>query len=302
MENSELILEKYREIIPDFNTFIETMKTPQPYWLRVNTLKIGEQKLIRRLENKGFVLERYGKLNAYRVVEMPVKHPGATLEHSLGYYYIQDLASMMPALALGPGPGDIVLDMAAAPGSKTSMMAQMMNNTGTIIANDVNIGRIKALSANIERLGITNTIITKKNAAKASFGKCFKKILLDAPCSSEGTLRKAPMERIPGENEYANYSKLQKEMLSNAARHLCPGGTLVYSTCTFNPLENEKVVAHGIQNLGLIAEKVTLPVPTEPGVRRWNGEELSHVSEYVARIYPHRVDTGGMFIAVLKKQ
>ncbi|NPA75925.1 MAG: RsmB/NOP family class I SAM-dependent RNA methyltransferase [Euryarchaeota archaeon] len=301
MDETQIILEKYRDIVPDFENFIESMRTPQPYWLRVNTLKISEEKLVSRLTDKGFVLKRYREMNAYQIASMPVKHPGATREHALGYYYVQDLASMMPVLALNPKPEDNVLDMAAAPGSKTTQMAQIMQNTGTILANDINIGRLKSLAANVERLGTTNVIITRKNAASASFGTRFDKILLDAPCSGEGTLRKAPPARVLREKDYMANSKMQKEMLKNAAKHLKEDGKIVYSTCTFNPLENEEVVRFGVETLSLKLEATKLPVPAEKGVREWNGITFESVADSVLRIYPHRIDTGGMFIAVLRK-
>ncbi len=297
-----MILEKYRDIVPDFDEFIEVMNTPQPYWIRVNTLKIDESGLVDRLHAKGFSLTRFKNLNAYRIDSMPVKHPGATMEHSLGYYYVQDLASMMPVIALSPEPGETVLDMAAAPGSKSTMIAQMMNNIGTVVANDVSLGRIKALASNMERMGITNTILTKKNAAKAIFKMKFDKILVDAPCTSEGTIRKAPMDAVPAEQDHINYSKIQKAMLANALRHLNEDGKIVYSTCTFNPVENEEVVRFAVEELNLELVSAPIPVPAVPGVRAWRDMDFSGIWKDVYRIYPHKIDTGGMFIAVLRKE
>ena len=303
MEEEKLkYFEKYREIIRDFDNFLETLKTPQPYWFRVNTLKIQEEKLIERLETKGFRVEKFGGINAYRILEMPVKHPGATVEYSLGYYYIQDLSSMAPVLALDPQPGERILDMAAAPGSKSTMIAELMNNSGTIVANDISVDRIKSLAANIERLGITNIIVTKKDARNANFDGKFDKILLDAPCSGEGTFRKNPWGfQGADEKGHSILGRQQKMMLRNAVRHLSDGGIIVYSTCTYSPIENESVVKYGVENLNLKVLKIELSIPHLEGVKEWDGEKYE-MYEKCIRIYPHLVDTGGMFIAVLAKQ
>ncbi len=293
---------QYSHIIPDFKEFIEKIKEPQPYWIRVNTLKCQENKLITRLEKKGFKFERFKALNAYRILSKPVKHPGATIEHSLGYYYVQDLSSMAPVLALAPQPGEKILDMAAAPGSKTTMLAELMKNEGTIVANDVSMGRIKSLGGNLERLGITNVIMTRKDARNGNFGVKFDKILLDAPCSGEGVIRKNPWGfRAPGKREHMYLREQQKRMLKNAVRHLKDGGIVVYSTCTFSPWENESVVEYGIEKRGLEAEEFQIPIPHTVGVEEWQGEEYPHAYSF-KRIYPHIINTGGMFVAVLRKQ
>ena len=293
--------EEYSEIIPDFDEFMKKIKEEQPYWIRVNTLRIEEKRLVERLESKGFKLEKYRDINAYRIIQMPVKHPGATIEHSLGYYYVQDLSSMMPVLALQPKPGDLILDMAAAPGSKTTMMAEMMNNEGTIVANDVSVDRIRALAGNIERLGITNTIITKKDATRDQWEMKFNKILLDAPCTGEGTVRKNFAYIFPSLRDHIKMSRMQKRMVKNAYEHLEDDGTLVYSTCTFNPLENEGVVDYGIDKLGMEIIVFDLPIPYTHGITGWKDYQFSDAVKRAVRIYPHQVDTGGMFIAVLKK-
>ena len=292
------------DFIPDFEEFIRSIEIPQPYWIRVNTLKISEEALVARLEAKGFLLEKFPGLNAYRIVDMPVKHPGATVEHSLGYYYVQDLASMLPPIVLDPHPGERVLDMAAAPGSKTTQMAAMMNNSGTIVANDLRDDRIRALAGNVDRMGALNVIITKGDARYMRWGVDFHKVLLDAPCTGEGVVRKTPKQVMPAMKDHKRMSRMQKAMVRNAWEHLADGGLLLYSTCTFNPLENEEVVRYAVEEVGfelMDASRNLGGIRYERGAREWREWSFEGVYEKVVRIYPHRVDTGGMFIALLKK-
>ena len=173
---------------------------------------------------------------------------GRALEHILGYYYVQELASMLPVLVLKPKPNEKILDLASAPGSKTTQMASKMENAGLIIANEISLGRIKILASNTERCGVMNTIITKKEGSaickrfeKQNF--LFDKILVDAPCSGEGTLRSSyKTYKMWNPNTIKKLSRIQKHLLESAIEILKPGGEIVYSTCTHAPEENEEVV------------------------------------------------------------
>jgi 16S rRNA C967 or C1407 C5-methylase (RsmB/RsmF family) len=185
-------------------------------------------------------------------------------------------------------------------------MAQMMRNKGTIIANDIDLERLAALRSNIERLGITNTIVTRADARTIKLGVRFSKILVDAPCSSEGTIRKDP-KQVANVSAYTirRLSRLQKSIIRRAVELLEREGVLVYSVCTFAPEEAEEVVSYAI-SLGLEAEEVKLPVKSVRGVREWVDEKgRKHVYkpgvEKAARVYPYDDYTGGMFIAKLRK-
>lgn len=299
---------RYREIIPNFDKFLECIIRPLPYSIRVNTLKIAPEMLIKRLENRGFRLEPVKWHPWFYVIRDlgPLGQPGKTLEHTLGYYYVQELVSAIPPLVLEPEPGELVLDLAAAPGSKTTQMAQMMLNRGTIIANDVDIERIKALKSNIDRLGITNVIITRVDGRKLIAKRHFDKILLDAPCSSEGIVRKDPTAPTKiSLNEIKHLSRLQKGLIKNAYTLLKKGGILVYSVCTFSPEECEEVVDFAIK-IGFEPKSFSIPLKTVKGLRKWI-DEKGREHEYdpgvtkSVRIYPHMNDTGGMFIAKLRK-
>jgi len=173
---------------------------------------------------------------------------GRALEHLLGYYYVQEIASMLPVIALKPKKNETILDLCAAPGSKTSQLAAKMENTGTIIANDLKLGRMKILASNLERCGVSNTIITKQDGLelcrrlkRENFE--FDKILIDAPCSGEGTIRSTPKTLLMWNiKKIKSLSRLQKGLLSYAIEILRPGGEIIYSTCTHAPEENEGVI------------------------------------------------------------
>lgn len=300
--------QRYSEIIPNFEEFLRVIRKPLPYSIRVNTLKTTPEDLIPRLELRGFKLERVEWHEWFYIITDLGKlgQPGKTLEHTLGYYYVQELVSGLPPLVLDPEPGELVLDMAAAPGSKTTQMAQMMENRGTIVANDVDMDRISALKSNIDRLGVTNTVITRSDARKLSLPVKFDRILLDAPCSSEGIVRKDPTASGKVSlREIRHLSRLQKGMVRNAYSLLKEGGVLVYSVCTFSPEECEEVVDFAVK-LGFTTEEVRVPMRTVKGLRKWKDERGREVVfdpevEKAVRIYPHMNDSGGMFIAKLVK-
>ncbi len=301
-------LSRYRAIVPDFDAFIEYQFRPLKPTIRTNTLLLRPEELEARLSARGMRLSRIQWHPWFFRVEDEehAENPGRTVEHLLGYYYVQELSSALPPLALSPAPGDLVLDMAAAPGSKTTQMAQMMLNTGTIVANDVDYRRIGALRSNVDRLRITNVVITREDGRRLSSGVRFRRILLDAPCSSEGVARKSP-EGVATLtlNRILNLSRLQRALMRRAVELLEPGGLLAYSVCTYAPEEAELVVDYAV-SLGMEPVEFRLPVKYEPGVREWVDEKgrtyrFSSAAELAARVYPHLNDTGGMFIALLRK-
>ena len=147
----------------DFASFLEILKKPTQNSIRCNTLKISPEKLKKRLESKNWIIGQPFKAYPEVMIIQNNLLPGElgrSLEHLLGYYYVQEIASMLPALTLNPKPNEIILDLCAAPGSKTTQIAASMENTGLLIANDVNLGRIRVLATNLERCGVSNTIVT----------------------------------------------------------------------------------------------------------------------------------------------
>jgi len=218
---------------------------------------------------------------------------------------------MLPTLVLDPKPNEVILDLCAAPGSKTTQIAARMENTGTVIANDLKLGRIKILASNLERCGVLNTIITKSSGeaiCKRLKENNFKidKILIDAPCSGEGTVRGTPKTlEMWNIKKVHSLSRIQKSILSNAIELLenINGGEIVYSTCTHAPEENEEVLDFILKKYKSVKiEKSSLPIElkTRKGIKKWQEKEYLEEIKYSCRIYPQDNNTEGFFIAKLK--
>jgi len=226
------------------------------------------------------------------------------LEYFLGYYYIQEASSMIPPLILDPKPEDRILDLCAAPGSKTTQMAAMMKNKGIIVANDDSVKRIKALCMNLQKCGIKNCIVTITDGRKFwRKGLKFNKILLDVPCSGSGTIISS-YSVFETWSPYIVFrlSKLQKQLLKSAVRCLEKDGIIVYSTCSMDPEENEDVIDFGVKKLGLEVEEVKLKgVRYREGITQWNKKKFNESVSNAIRIYPHDNLTEGFFICRLRR-
>src|SRR3989338_8784261 len=274
--------------------------------IRVNTLKISIKELKERLEKKwnleqvpwcreGFWIE-HGKKERRDV--------GNLIEHSLGYFYLQEAASMIPPIVLEPKPDDIVLDVAASPGSKTTQIAQYMQNKGILIANDYTYERMKPLSINLQRCGVTNAIITLMEGQwfKKS-GIEFDKVLVDAPCSGTGTIRKSLKTiGIWNPDMVRRLSTTQKQLIETGFNILKENGTLVYSTCSLEPEENEEVVDFLInkyENAKL--EEIKLNLMRSAPVLEFDKKKYNEKVKNCLRIWPQDKDTEGFFIAKIRK-
>lgn len=291
----------------DFLAFEEIVHREPRNFIRCNTLKISPSELVERLSRKWDVEQPFEKFPEIILVksELAPGELGNALEHLLGYYYIQEVSSMMSVIALDPKPKERVLDLFASPGSKTTQIAARLENTGAIVANDLKISRIKILVSNLERCGVTNAIVTRKDAialcarlSKSGFRK-FDKILLDVPCSGEGTLRSSPSTFLNWNLKIVRkLSRQQKKFLAFALRCLRPGGTLVYSTCTHSPEENEEIVSFALENFPLRAESFSLPLHCRAPLSEWNDARFHpDVEKAACRIYPHDNDSEGFFVA-----
>lgn len=291
----------------DFEKFNEIIHEPPRNFIRCNTLKISVSALFERLSKKWSVVQPFPEHREIMLINNNLQpgELGNAIEHILGYYYIQEISSMMSILALSPQPNDFILDLCASPGSKTTQTAAKMQNTGTIIANDFKLDRIMILSSNLERCGVTNSIITRNDAIAlcSRLSKTqmrFDKILLDAPCSGEGTLRSSPKTFLMwNENMIMKLSRQQKKLIAFALKCLKSGGTLVYSTCTHAPEENESVIDFALRNFPVKIEPVALPLKCRPGIIKWYNESFNPEVQKCCRIYPHDNDSEGFFIAKL---
>ena len=295
----------------DIKAFFESAKTAPKKAIRCNTLKISPDELKKRLEEKGWKIKQpfkdYPEIMIIESSLLPGEL-GKVKEHILGYYYAQEITSMMPILALQPKSEDIFLDCCAAPGSKTTQAAALMENKGIIIANDLSMGRISILSANLERLGITNTIITLHDFLQLSkklkeLNMKFNKILVDAPCSGEGNIRLSPSTYLNwSEGLLKKLSSKQKRIAEAALQLLKPGGEMIYSTCSYAPEENEEVIQYLIDNYKVVIEPVTLPIKSRKGISEWKGKKFSNELKKCHRIYHHDNDMEGFFICKIKKE
>ena len=306
-----LFIERMKNLLgKDFENYHEVIYQLPKKSIRANTLKISPEELKKKLEKKGWKINQpFEKHPEIMIIESDLQpgELGRSLEHLLGYYYVQEISSMLPVIALNPNPNEIILDLCSAPGSKTTQIAAKMENTGAIIANDFKLGRIKILASNMERCGVMNTIITKSEGVKLckNLKENFQidKILVDAPCSGEGILGSSKeASKMWNIKRIRSLSKIQKSLFESAFELLKPQGVLVYSTCTYAPEENEEVIDFILKKFNNIKiEKISLPVKSREGIRKWQEKEYLEDVKYSHRIYPQDNNTGGFFIARFKK-
>ncbi len=279
----------------DAKQILEAMEKGVPKYIRVNTLKIGEDELVERLEKRGFVLKKTEVPYCYEIVEEPFSI-GATPEYLMGYYYVMDKSSCIPPLELNPKLDELVVDFAASPGGKTTFLAQLMKNRGKLLAIEANPDRIQPLVDNIHRMGVMNTAVIRMNAARFhQLGIKADKILLDAPCTGEGIIHKDPSRKgSRGEEDIRFCSSLQLDLLRSAIMSLKVGGTVVYSTCSMTPEENELVVSKVMEEFDVHLEDVGYG---DSAFTELPGMKLNSGLRKAKRLYPHKHGCSGFFIA-----
>lgn len=272
-------------------------KTPQA--IRINPLKTKDSELIDILSWQGVKLEKIPFLDyGYKVIESPFSL-GASIEYLLGLYSLQETASQYPTQALAPSPTDKVLDMASAPGGKTTQAAAYMQNKGVIVAIDVNRNRLYATENNVERCGVTNTSIHHLDALNLPDQPVFSKILLDAPCSGNYTTDSHWFKkRIEADIE--RNAELQKRLLTKAFNLLESGGTLVYSTCSLEPEENEFNIQWLLENHEVKIEQ--LDGPGSQALTTIFDVPLDKQISHCRRFWPDQTGTQGFFVAKVVKQ
>ncbi|WP_010632063.1 RsmF rRNA methyltransferase first C-terminal domain-containing protein [Sporolactobacillus vineae] len=297
----EAFINKMSRLLGDeSDAFFKTYKQKRAFGLRMNPLK--------RSDGKTAVLSRFHLRSVpfcptgYYYPE--ADEPGKSALHQAGLYYIQEPSAMFVAETLDARPGERVLDLCAAPGGKSTQIAGAMHNQGLLVSNEPYPKRAKALSENIERMGITNTLVTNETPERLAdyFPGNFDRVLVDAPCSGEGMFRKDPdAAQYWSPAHVTECAALQKEILEQAITMLRPGGVLVYSTCTFSPEEDERQIEQVLQNH---PEMELVPIVKSGGIEdgrpEWT-ESGNPQLRRTARLWPHQLEGEGHFVAKLRK-
>lgn len=270
--------------------------------LRVNTLKYSIQDLMKELKSSNIKFERVPWFRDALIIKNKKEKDIQNLEiYNKGYIYLQSLPSMIPPLVLEPKEGEKVLDMTAAPGSKTTEMAMLMNNKGKILANELDKLRCERLKYNVDMQGAEIVEVINQRGEKLGnlYPNNFDKVLLDAPCSGEGRFLANDVKtyRNWSKKSVIQLAKLQKKLFKSAYDVLKPGGVMVYSTCTLNKEENEDVLEWAIDNLNL--KIIDIKIEIKEGMSAFTeGRDIS-IGKAI-RILPSK-DMEGFFVAKLKK-
>ena len=302
-----LEVEKYRELIPDFDRFLEVVKTAEPRTLRTNTRRITPDELRARLGVKGYGVHDVPHQPEFLRItgegEDGLPPVSDTVEHWAGHFYIQQTVTGWAAPLLDPQPGDRILDMCSSPGGKTTHLAECMGEEGVVVACEVNEGRIRALLGNVYRMAHPNVMVVAADGRHFPEGATFDRVMVDVPCSAEGTLRKKGGV-IPRKTKRARRKLfgIQVALLRRAIELTRPGGTLMYCTCTFDPAENEGVLSEVLKDAPVDVEHLDMPVPHERGVTEWEEHEFDPRMPRAVRMYPHLHDSGGFFLCRLRKE
>jgi ribosomal RNA methyltransferase Nop2 len=289
-------------------SFFEANEKARPLVIRTNTLKTARRELAQALINRGVTLEPVGKWSKVGLQVFESQVPlGATPEYLAGHYILQAASSFLPVMALAPQENERILDMAAAPGGKTTYISALMKNTGCVFANDANRARTKGLIGNIHRMGVKNTIVCNYDALE--FPKViggFDRILLDAPCSGTGVISKDPSVKTnKTERDFLALPHLQKRLLLAAIDSVdhssATGGYIVYSTCSVTVEENEGVVEYALRkrpNVRLVETGLTFG---REGFTSFRGKRFNEKMKFTRRYYPHMYNVDGFFVAKFKK-
>ncbi|XP_068256850.1 28S rRNA (cytosine(4447)-C(5))-methyltransferase [Nyctibius grandis] len=306
---SDFLLMKLMDIfpLPELINFLEANEVPRPVTIRTNTLKTRRRDLAQALINRGVNLDPLGKWSKTGLVIYDSSVPiGATPEYLAGHYMLQGASSLLPVMALAPQENERILDMCCAPGGKTSYIAQLMKNTGMILANDSNAERLRSVVGNLHRLGVTNTVVS--NCDGRQFPKVlggFDRVLLDAPCSGTGVISKDPAVKTnKDEKDILRCAHLQKELILSAIDSVNAasetGGYIVYCTCSIMVEENEWVVDYALKKRNVRLVDTGLDFGKE-GFTRFKDRRFHPSLKSTRRFYPHTHNMDGFFIAKFKK-
>lgn len=296
----EFCVKMHKLLGAEYQEFLASYEDARFQGLRVNTLKISVEEF-KKISPFSLTTIPWSKSGFYiNEEERPAKHP----YYHAGLYYIQEPSAMAPVQVLDVQSGDRVLDLCAAPGGKSTQIAAELKGSGFLISNDLSLSRTKALTKNIELFGATNVIVLNERPDKLAleFPEFFSKILIDAPCSGEGMFRKDP----DAPRNWGIYSTdkcvlMQQDILNSAGEMLAPGGMMVYSTCTFNPEENEKMIDYFLKSYtDFELVDISLMDGWEKGRTDWAGG--NHELSKTVRLWPYKLRGEGHFVALLRKK
>lgn len=295
----EWMIARYLTIVPDTEKFLDYVNNRvSNQYIRINTLKIDIDTIKQKLSEKDIKLEKTLLSEVFLIKES--KFPiGATMEYLSGYYYIQDLSSCLAVESLDIQDDDMVLDMAASPGGKTSFMAQKMNNRGTILALESERKRLRKMMFNLSRCGVINTVLWNLKGEKIiNYDFKFDKVLLDAPCSCDGIMQKDPVRKTTYSKKTIQYCSLrQSQLIESALKVVKPNGLLVYSTCSLAPEENEFIINSMIDKFDITIESINYGVDS---LVQFGGKIMDKSIKFTKRFYPHIHNTAGFFIAKIR--
>lgn len=314
MEDWELLPEKFllklEELAPKelHNEIVESFCHAKPVSIRINTLLSSKEAVIAELQAHHIAITPVSWYEDAFLVDITDKKLLTDMDiYKQGHFYIQNLSSMLPALVLNPKPNETVLDLCAAPGSKTTQMAMMMQNSGKIVANDRSRQRNFKLLANLKEQGVTNTTVMSKPGEIfwKFYPNYFDKVLVYAPCSMEGRFLATDTATFEdwSPKKVKMLSQSQKWLLRSAVTATKPGGTIVYSTCTLSPEENEEVLDWLLKTepYPLTIEPIHIPqLSSHQGLTSWNKHTFSDSMRGAMRIFPN-THMEGFFVAKITK-
>lgn len=296
-------LARYDPLVDDYEGFRAACERPLPAVVRVNGIKADREGVCAALDETGvgWQADQWHP----DLLRLDTASPGNTWPDVLGWIHGQEAVSAIPPVVLDPSPGDTVWDTCAAPGSKTAQLADLMGDRGLLIATDDSLGRLAPLRSNAERLGLTNLAVDRADARHFSLDRlgvdAVDAALVDAPCSGEGTVRKNPSALDDWSESFLDgIAGLQRGLLTRAVQATRPGGTVVYSTCTFAPEENEAVLDHVLSETDCRLVPFDVSLPSTPGVTAWRDDQYDPTVQRARRFWPHQTDAGGFFCAKLE--
>lgn len=302
MDRVAEVFAPYLPLVDDPAAFLEACARPLPVAFWVNPIKTREETCLAYLRSLGVEPEPLGWFpGAYRVRMW--ERPGANLAFLAGWYYVQEEIALTAVAALDPQPGERIVDLAASPGGKTAQLALRVGPNGLVVANEAHMERLSGLRATVDRMGLLNVVVTWEDGRFLALPEgVWDRVLVDAPCTGEGTVRKLGQSWKPAPEAFRrSLYALQRALLKRALGLVKPGGVVIYSTCTFNPEENEAVLDAALGDWGEV-EPFEIPgLHGDPGIPVWQGRRFRADVVHARRFWPHRNDTGGFFVARIRR-